>query len=213
MAFFNDNIRQQLSDLIGELKEEVNIFAFKSDSDCRTCKDTIQYITEFAGLNPKMNLTVYDRENEPEIFEKFNILRVPAILILKKDEDTTGVRFYGIPSGYEVHSLNTAIKEASGIRKEISKSILSRIKKIISLVHIQIFITPTCPNCPDIVINCHSIAFHNSNVVCDAIEAGSFPELSKKYNVRGVPTIIINELHELTGPQNLEKFLEVIEKL
>ncbi|MBK7096690.1 MAG: hypothetical protein IPH57_17110 [Saprospiraceae bacterium] len=92
-------------------------------------------------------------------FEKFNILRVPAILILKKDEDTTGVRFYGIPSGYEVHSLISAIKQASGIRKEISESLLSRIKKIISPVHIQIFVTPTCPNCPDAVINGQSIAF------------------------------------------------------
>ena len=44
------------------------------------------------------------------------------------------------------------------------------------------------------------------------IEANTFPAVSKKYNVSGVPKIIINEKFELLGNQPLEAFLNEIEK-
>ena len=213
MAFFNENIREELSALIGELKDHVNIYAFKSDSACITCKDTMQYLSEIAELNTKINLKVFDKDNDADIFKKFNILRVPAIIIIQNDTGNTGVRFYGIPSGYEVHSLISSIKEASGIKSHINESFLLRIKKIDYPVHIQVFVTPTCPYCPQAVINGHTLAFYNTNIVCDMIESGSFAELAQGYNIQGVPKIIINEKLQMEGSQPLEKLLEEIENI
>ncbi len=45
------------------------------------------------------------------------------------------------------------------------------------------------------------------------IEAQTFSELSDKYNVSGVPKIVINEEHDIVGNQPIEKFLETIESL
>lgn len=213
VKFFNDNTIRQLSDLIGELREDVKMYAFKSDSGCLTCKDTIQYLAEIAGLNQKIKLTVYDAVTDKLQFTEFKIQRVPAIIILSELSVSEGVRFYGIPSGYEVHSLISAIKRASGVLEPLPQEIEKRIIKITKKIDIQVFVTPTCPNCPDAVITGHILAFHNPNITCNAIEAGSFTELSKKYNVRGVPKIIINGIHGLEGPQALEKLFEAIEKL
>lgn len=213
MKFFNDNTRQQLTDLIGELKGEVKMYVFKSDSGCRTCKDTIQYLDEIAGLNQQIKLTVYDEDTDKQQFTRFEILMVPAIVILSDMSVSEGVRFYGIPSGYEVHSLISAIKRASGVLDPLPEESEKKILKINKNIDIQVFVTPTCPNCPEAVINGHTLAFHNPFITCNVIEAGSFPELSQKFNVRGVPKIIINQTHELDGPQSLAELIEVIEKI
>ncbi|MEZ4908828.1 MAG: thioredoxin family protein [Saprospiraceae bacterium] len=145
--------------------------------------------------------------------EQFNIEHYPALVILDANLNNRGIRFYGIPSGYEVHSLIASIKEASGIEDNTKPEIIEKINKIDKPVHIQVFVTPTCPYCPAAVINGHKLAYMNSNVICDMIEATSFPEISEKYGVRGVPKIVINETHDLTGSQPIEKYLEIIDKL
>jgi protein-disulfide isomerase len=45
------------------------------------------------------------------------------------------------------------------------------------------------------------------------IECGTFPELADKYNVSGVPKIVINETNELVGNQPIDMFLDTIDKL
>ncbi len=45
------------------------------------------------------------------------------------------------------------------------------------------------------------------------VEASTFPHLANKYNVSGVPKIIINETHELTGAHPVAGFLDEIEKI
>ena len=213
MPIFNQEIRTQLTYLIGELPSKVNLYLFVSKEKCRTCKDTQQYIYEFSELNTNIELKLIEKETEPELIQKYKIEHYPALLILDKDYIYNGIRFYGIPSGYEVHSLIASIKEASGLDEDIEPEILDRINKIKIPVHIQVFVTPTCPYCPAAVINGHKLSYLSEFVTCDMIEATSFPEISEKYGVRGVPKIVINETHDLTGSQPIEKFLDIIEKL
>ncbi|MEZ4908829.1 MAG: hypothetical protein R2771_14580 [Saprospiraceae bacterium] len=64
MPIFNDSIRKEISDLIGELNNTVNLYLFVSEDKCRTCRDTKQYITEIAELNEKINSKVIDKDEE-----------------------------------------------------------------------------------------------------------------------------------------------------
>ena len=213
MPIFNEDTKNQLEDLIGEIPEKVNILFFTSEKKCRSCRDTQQYITEFSELNENIDLTVYDQERDKEQVDEFHIEMFPAIVILDKSGIDRGVKFYGIPAGYEVHSLITSIKEAGGIAKPNSQEIENRIKNITNKIHIKVFVTPQCPHCPSAVIKGHKLAFLNKNIICDMIESTTFSEQSQKYGVRGVPKIIINETHEFTGSQPISKFLEVIEAI
>jgi predicted DsbA family dithiol-disulfide isomerase len=47
----------------------------------------------------------------------------------------------------------------------------------------------------------------------EMVEAQTFGELSQKYNVSGVPKIIIDETHELVGNQPIEEYLKTLEAL
>jgi protein-disulfide isomerase len=53
----------------------------------------------------------------------------------------------------------------------------------------------------------------NNNIKGEMIEAQTFYDLSTKYNVSGVPKIVINDKFELLGNQPVEEFLKKIESL
>ena len=43
------------------------------------------------------------------------------------------------------------------------------------------------------------MAVESEHVTADVIEASEFPDLSRRYNVRGVPKIVINDTTEFVG--------------
>ncbi len=164
-------------------------------------------------MNDNIDLQVFDIDKNQDQVDKYQIKRVPSIVILYKDNNDKGIRFNGIPAGYEIHSLMAAVKDTAGVESGITEEQKNRISKIDKNIHIQVFVTPTCPHCPTAVIYAHKIAERNDKVVGEMIEATTFPDLSQKYGVRGVPKIIINETHEFVGAQPLDVFLDTIEKI
>ena len=45
----------------------------------------------------------------------------------------------------------------------------------------------------------HKLAIESDQIQADAVEAIEFPHLAIKYNVRGVPRIVINETIQIEG--------------
>jgi alkyl hydroperoxide reductase subunit AhpF len=66
-------------------------------------------------------------------------------------------------------------------------------------VHIQVFVTPTCPYCPGAVHLAHQMAFQSPLVRADMVEAVEFPDLAQKYGVMGVPRTVINDQVHVEG--------------
>ena len=60
----------------------------------------------------------------------------------------------------------------------------------------------------------HKLAMESDNVRADAVEAMEFPQLAIKYNVRGVPRIVINEAIQIEGavpePMLMARLQEVL---
>jgi len=68
-------------------------------------------------------------------------------------------------------------------------------------IHIKVFVTPTCPHCPQSVVLAHRMAAYSDRVVAEGIEANEFQDLSIKYKVQGVPRTVINETYAVEGAQ------------
>lgn len=45
----------------------------------------------------------------------------------------------------------------------------------------------------------HQLAVESPHVIADVIEAQEFPDLARRYSVRGVPKIVINDRVEFVG--------------
>ncbi len=213
MAIFDDNVKKQLTDLLGNLKDPVKVLFFTQEFECPLCKDNHDFIKELSGMSSNITLEVYDFVKDRDTADKYGIDKIPAMLVTDDRGTDTGIRFFGIPGGYEINSFLTALSEVSGAGEELPKDIVERIKKIDKDIHVEVFITLTCPYCPQAVATAHRIALENPKIRADMIESSTFQHLAIKYNVSSVPKIVINEVYEFTGAQPISAFLDQMEKL
>jgi glutaredoxin-like protein len=211
MPFISDEDKKYLQDRFEkEMEEEIKIIYFTQDFECQFCKETRQILEEIAALSDKIKLEVHEFDKEKEIAKKYGVDKIPATLIFGKKE--YGIRFFGIPSGYEFSTLIEDIIHASTGKTNLKEEIKEEIKKIEQPLHIQVFVTPTCPYCPTMVHIAHQMAVENGNIRADMIEAIEFPHLAQKYNVMGVPKTVINDKREIVGAVPEDAFLEEIKK-
>lgn len=174
--------------------------------ECPYCQETRQLLEELASLSPKIQLEIHDFAAEKELAESLNVDKIPAILVY--GEKNYSLRFFGFPAGYEYASLLKAIIQASQGKTDLQESTKEALRKINSAVHIQVFVTPTCPYCPMAVELAHSMAIESPFIRADMVEASEFPHLVNKYHVFGVPKTVINETISIEGAVPEKVFLE-----
>ena len=56
----------------------------------------------------------------------------------------------------------------------------------------------------------HKLAIHHPLITADCVEVSEFPDMIQRYNVSGVPKIVVNETIEFVGAQSAEVFLEAV---
>ena len=56
------------------------------------------------------------------------------------------------------------------------------------------------------------MAVESAHVTADVIEAMEFPDLARRYSVRGVPKIVINDRIEFVGAQPETEFVKYIKE-
>jgi glutaredoxin-like protein len=200
------------------LVNPVKLTVFTQSFECQFCAETRQIAEEIAGLSDLISVEVYDFVDDKATAESFNIDKIPAIVVLRvedgKDRDY-GIRFYGIPSGYEFTSVIEDIVDVSKGESGLQPKTKEAVADLTEPVHFQVFVTPTCPYCPQAVRLAHKLAIESDLIRADMVEAIEFPHLSNKYHVHGVPRTVINETVHQEGaapePLLLAKLLEAVQ--
>ncbi|MDI6803461.1 MAG: thioredoxin family protein [Bacteroidota bacterium] len=214
MTIIKEKDRQEIKKRFEELEGNVRLLFFTQELECQFCRETGQLLSEVAELSDKIKLETYNLVTDRAIADKYSITKIPATVVMS-DEKDYGIRYFGIPSGYEFASLLESIEMVSTGKTQLSEGVIEKVKQIDKPVHIQVFVTPTCPYCPPAVLMGHALALLNDNIKAEMIEATEFPELANKYNVRGVPRIVVNEDQHFEGAlseqQYLEEILQVVE--
>ena len=200
------------------LHRPVKIVVATSENNCMYCDEVKSLSEELAALSPNLTVESYDLDVDVADLAIYNLDKTPAIAIVADggDEPDTdyGIRFYGIPSGYEFMSFLDAINTVGDDQVQLRQDTLDFLNNLEQDVHIQVFITPTCPHCPRAVILAHHLAYASPRVTADMVEAMEFQELSNQYNVYGVPRTVINETVHQEGsapePMLLQKLREAV---
>ena len=213
MALFEEKIRQQLKDILAQMKNDVFLVFFTQEVECPMCRETRMFLEEMASLNEKLKLETYNFVIDAKTAGGYKVDKIPAIVVLDKERTDNGIKFYGLPGGYEINSFLSAVLEVSGVKEDLPDEIMGRIKSINQDIHIQVFVGLGCPHCPGAVSVAHRLALESSYVRAEMVDTGAFIPLAQKYNVTGVPKIVFNDRFELTGAHSLETFLDVIDRL
>jgi len=176
--------------------------------ECETCKDNRLLMEEVATLSEKISIEIYDYVKDKEKVEEYKIDKIPATVI--QGEKDFGIRIYGLPAGYEFPTLLNAIRTVSTGSSDLSDSSREKIKGISKPVHIQVFVTLTCPYCASAASLAHKLAFESDMVKADVVNAQEFPQLGQRYGVFAVPKTVVNEIIHFEGALPEEQFLEKI---
>lgn len=191
----NQSIKDQVRDVFDKLQEPVALLFFGEKQDCEYCSDTRQLLEEVAALSDKLTLQVYDRSEHPEVAAQYHVDKVPGLVIAAHDGDTLtdyGVRFAGIPAGHEFSSLVQDIVLVSARDSGLDRQTREALKGLDKPLHLMVFVTPTCPYCPQAVVLAHRLAMENPLVQAEMVEATEFPGLAEQFGVSGVPQTTIN---------------------
>ena len=213
----DDKTKEEVKKKLKELKNPVTLIVFTQDGlvhlpglECEMCKDNRILMEEVASLSEKISIEIYDFVKDKEEVEQYRIDKIPATVI--KGESDRGIRIFGIPSGYEFAALLNAIDIVSSGESGLSDDTKKKLKNISKPVHIQVFITLTCPYCSSAVAMAHRMALENDTITADMINAQEFPLLAQKYNVFAVPKVVINEALQFEGSLPEDIFLSNVEK-
>ena len=132
-----------------ELKNNVTIRLFTQKTlgltipgrECRYCDDTQHLMEEMAALSPKLHLDITDFYSQVQETREAGVERIPAVVLTAND--TSNVKFYGIPMGNEFATVLEDLVTLSRGVSPLSLETRKKLKQVKEDVHIQVFVTPT----------------------------------------------------------------------
>jgi len=190
------------------LADDVKLIVFSQELECQFCRETREVMLQLGTLSTKITVKVYDFIKNGDEVMSYKIKKIPAIAIVGKKD--YGIRYFGVPAGYEISALIDTIIDVSKGRTALSDPIKTRLAEIKKPVHLQVFVSPTCPYCPAAARIAHQFAIENDNIRSDVIEMMEFPYLVQRYSIMSVPHIVINENTSFVGTHPPEIFIEQI---
>ena len=105
------------------------------------CRQNEQLVREVAALDERISVEVLNPAIDRERAEAYGVDQVPAIGV--EGARDYGIRFFGIPSGYEFSNLIDSIVVASSGEPALSPQTQSALAELAGDVHIKVFSTPT----------------------------------------------------------------------
>jgi glutaredoxin-like protein len=175
---------------------------------CELCEETRALLEDVASLSDQIRLTVHDVRTESDLARERGVSRVPTLVLRGAARGV--VRYVGIPTGLE---FGTLLEDLAAVSRGATTLVAESRAKLATLskpVHVQVFVTPTCPYCPGVASLAHQAAVESANVTADVIEISEFPDLAARYHVRGVPKIVMNDTVELVGAQPEAAFVDAM---
>jgi alkyl hydroperoxide reductase subunit AhpF len=105
------------------------------------CRQNEQLMREVAALDDRITLEILNPAIDRERAEGYRIDQVPATVV--EGARDYGLRFFGIPSGYEFGNLIDAIIVASSGEPALSEATKASLAGLTGDVDIKVFSTPT----------------------------------------------------------------------
>jgi glutaredoxin-like protein len=212
MGLIKEAQQKQLKDIFDKLEGNVKLVYFTQEMECPFCKETRELLQDVSSLSSnKISLEVYDFVADKDKVEKYKIDKIPATVV--EGAKDYGIRFYGIPAGYEFTSLINSIVAVSSGKSVLTDDTKEALKKLKDPVLIQVFITLTCPYCPKAVEMAHRLAMESDLITAEMVESSEFPTLVQKHNVMSVPRIIINDKVDFEGAIPEKNFVDNLMKI
>jgi thioredoxin reductase (NADPH) len=202
--------QREIMKIFQGLTREIPIILFSqpglNDTYCEYAQQSIRF---FRKTTDKIVLREFNLDHDKA--KKLKIKHSPTILF---DPDNFNIRWLGAPLGEEARLFLEAVlllgSRDSGLNDD-AKRILSRID---SPRHIKVFISSSCPYCPQQAMNALKAAIEKPELISvELVDIQANPDLAEKYSAQSVPQTYANEVLIAKGAQPEELFMLSLEKM
>lgn len=201
---------KQLKQTFASLPRQIPLVLFvekgKDDVFVDACR---QVIRAFRQLSDKITLKEYSLDHE--LAAKYDVNSSPTLLI---DPDHYNIRWLGAPMGEEGRSFLEAMLLIGVGKSDLSDQSKQVLTHLQEPRNIKVFVSPTCPYCPQQVVNGLKAAIERPELVSlEIIDIQCRPDLAEQYGAHSVPQAFANEVLIGMGAQQEEVFLSSLLKL
>ncbi|HXX56400.1 MAG TPA: FAD-dependent oxidoreductase [Thermodesulfovibrionales bacterium] len=200
-----EDIKKILKETFEELRDDVVIEVFTGKGTNDVFNETLTGLVKvLAEISPKIKASFYTLGDEHS--GERGVTKSPTLLVAP---DKYRIRFTGAPLGEEGRSLILAILMASTGSVVISEKSLKRLMEIDTKREIQVFVSPTCPYCPQEVAYAVSAAIARRDFVsAEVIEIFENRDIAEKFGIVSVPQTFINGILTSPGAEPEDYFVE-----
>ena len=201
---------RQLRQTFDNMPKEIPLYLFTSPGrDDVFVQASRQIVRAFRELTPKITIKEFSLDHD--LAAKWGVDSSPTLLI---DPDNYNIRWLGAPMGEEGRSFLEAMILIGMGKSGMSDQSLAVVKQIDAPRQLKVFVSPTCPYCPQQVVNGLRAAIEQPELVSlEVIDIQSRPDLAEQYQAHSVPQAFANDVLIGQGAQQEEVFMSSLLKL
>ena len=184
------------------------LFANRGGNDV-FAQATRQVIRAFRELTPRITLKEYDLGHE--LARKYQVTAAPTLLVAP---DRYNIRWLGAPMGEEARTFLEIMLLVGMGKSNLSEQSAKVIQRIDSPRRVKVFVSPTCPYCPQQAVNAVKAAIElPRQVSLEIVDIQAQPEIANRYGAQSVPQAFANEVLIGHGAQAEEVFASSLQKM
>ncbi|MGD9972125.1 MAG: FAD-dependent oxidoreductase [Desulfatirhabdiaceae bacterium] len=198
--------------MIRQLKESFEKLAYPIDLLLFTQKGpedvfadaTRQVVRAFREITSRITFKEYSLGHEMAL--KWGVTDAPTLLI---SPEHVSIRWMGAPVGEEAKTFLQLLFLVGNRDSQMSDQSRKVIGKIDSSRHIKVFVSPSCPYCPQQAVNAIRAAIENPRFVSvELIDIQCKPDIAQQYDAYSVPQTYANDILIGQGAQSEEVFAQ-----
>jgi len=171
----------------------------------------IRLIATLDGSEKSMELrellhAIAELSDKVSVEESGSDVRCPSFVVAKAGE-SRGVRFAAIPLGHEFTSLVLALLWTGGHPPKVEPEVLEQIKGLDAHLKLEVYMSLSCHNCPDVVQAAALMAIYNPKIETTVIDGGLNQAEVDARQVMAVPMVYLNDQVFGAGRMSLEEIL------
>lgn len=204
------NVINQIKNTFENMPHDIDIYMFASKvGDDVFIQANRQIIRAFRELTSRITFREYDLEHD--LARKWNADISPTLIIAP---ERYSIRWLGAPMGEEGRTfLETLLLVGMG-QSNLGEQALKVIKKIDTPRNIKVFVSPTCPYCPQQAVNAVKAAIELPELISlEIIDIQCNPEIAQQYSAHSVPQAFANDVLIGMGAQSEEVFAASLEAM
>jgi glutaredoxin-like protein len=141
MALLRDTDVAEIRERLKGITNPVKLVHFTQELNLEYGHEARQLLEELSQISDKLSLEIYDFMLDKEKVAEYAVDKVPATVI--RNGKDYGIRFFGLPAGYEFAALIDAILAVSEGDSGLLPESREKLAQLTQPLHLQVFTTPT----------------------------------------------------------------------